>query len=108
MNPLPGLQRLLARLALGLCLLASQQHAIAHWLSHAVAATHAKAPGAPAGDHCADCDSLVAFEASSTAASLPLPPAPAFTQARLVVRPAAPPAVAAPPVYLSRAPPLPR
>ena len=108
MNSLPGLQRLLARLALGLCLLASQQHAIAHWLSHAVAATHAKAPGAPAGEHCADCDSLVAFEASPTAASVQLPPAPAFAQARVAARHAAPPAAAAPPVYLSRAPPLPR
>ena len=108
MNPAPSLRRLLARFALGVCLLALQQHAIAHWLSHAVAATHAKAPAAPAtpaSEHCADCDSLIAFEASPTAASRLLPLAPAFAQVPAEARSAAPPAATAPAAYRSRAPP---
>jgi hypothetical protein len=103
MNNTLNLRRLLAHVALGLLLLFSQQHAVQHWLSHAVEAT--KNQSAPAAEHCEACDGLVAF-----GAALPAPP-PAFTvfdgfeHVQPVIRLTQPVLATSPVAYLSRAPP---
>ena len=104
-NDALNLRRLLAHVALGLLLLFSQQHAVQHWLSHAVEATSAKNQSAPAAEHCEDCDGLVAF-----GAALPAPP-PTFTfldgfeHVQPVFRLTQPVLATTPVAYLSRAPP---
>ncbi|MDQ2779495.1 MAG: hypothetical protein M3Y32_08060, partial [Pseudomonadota bacterium] len=70
-------RRLLAVAVLGLLLLFGQQHATRHWLSHAIDATHAKAPGSVPQPHCDACDGLAAFGAAMPAPLVVLPPAPA-------------------------------
>ena len=105
MNARSRLGRLLAHLALGLFLLASQQHAVAHWLSHAIDATHAKAPGAPASEHCDDCAGLIAFGAALACAEVAIPPTPAFGDTAPVTPLPPTPVAVSPAAYLSRAPP---
>jgi predicted transporter len=102
-NDALNLRRLLAHVVLGLLLLFSQQHAVQHWLTHAVEAT--KNQSAPAAEHCEACDGLVAF-----GAALPAPP-PSFTvfdgfeHVQPVIRLTQPVLATSPVAYLSRAPP---
>ena len=91
----PLLKNLLARGLLALALLFAQQHAALHWLSHAIAATHAKASGGSAvPDHCDECLALSAFGAAATGTDTPLLPASIAHHAL----------VALPPVAISPAP----
>ena len=105
MNPTARWRRLLAHLALGLLLLGAQQHGMGHWLSHAIDATHAKAPGSPSHPHCADCDGLIALAAALPGGSVATPLLPAIGESV----PAAPLRslrdALAPAAYRSRAPP---
>ena len=69
----PSLNTLLSRGVLALLLLFAQQHAVLHWLSHSIEATHAKA-GTPTGaDHCDECLGLAAMGAGATSSAPLLP-----------------------------------
>lgn len=100
-----NVRRLLAHLALGLLLLFAQHHATRHWLSHAVEATHAKEQGGPAGEHCIDCDALVAFGAALPTPQAVVPIPIEFEPIRLPTLHPALLLAAASVAYLSRAPP---
>jgi hypothetical protein len=70
---LPPLRRVLARSVLALLLLFAQQHAVLHWLSHSIEATHAKAPSPTGADHCDECLALGALVAGATSSAPMLP-----------------------------------
>ena len=104
--PTPLTKNLLARGLLALALLFAQQHAALHWLSHAIAATHAKASGGSAvPDHCDECLALSAFGAAATGADTPLLPAGVAHHALVALAPVAVSPAALRLAFQSRAPP---
>jgi hypothetical protein len=99
--------RRFVHLVLAALLLFTQQQAVLHWLSHAVAAASVKGKTAgPVGDHCDECDLLAPLAASigsapfQLALQAPVQVAPALQADLATPRP---PALA----YRSRAPPFP-
>lgn len=71
---LPAPKRLLAQGLLALVFLFAQQHAALHWLSHAIAATRAKAAGGSGvPDHCSECLALGALGGAAPASASALP-----------------------------------
>ena len=102
------LKNLLARGLLALALLFAQQHAALHWLSHAVAATHAKpGGGSAAGEHCDECLALSALGAAATGTDAPLLPAGVAHHALVAASPVAISPAALRLAFQSRAPPTP-
>ena len=100
------LKNLLARGLLALALLFAQQHAALHWLSHAVAATHAKpSGGSAAGEHCDECLALSALGAAAPSTYAP-PPADAAQHALVAATPVATRSAALRLAFHSRAPPI--
>ena len=102
---IPELRRLLAHAVLAVLLLAGQQHATRHWLSHTIEATQAKATGTPVHTHCDECDGLVAFGAALPTPICAFPPVTDFDNAQVFAASPSAPDTATPIGYLSRAPP---
>jgi hypothetical protein len=104
--PTPLISRLAARGVLALLLLFAQQHAVLHWLSHSIEATHAKAAGSPAAnDHCDDCLGMTALGAGATSsAPLLVPSCAQHSLAAVVALASAPPLLRL--GFRSRAPPI--
>lgn len=77
MRPITSLKLLLARGALALMLLFTQQQAALHWLGHAIDATHAKYGGPIPSDHCDECPSFSALGAGAISEhAIPVVPMP--------------------------------
>ena len=101
-----NLRRLLAHAVLGVLLVFGQQHAVRHWLSHAVEATQAKGKGAPSDSHCSECDGLVAFGSAISAPAAPVAPVAEFGIEFSPKVETVAPVAAAVAGYQSRAPPV--
>lgn len=100
------LKNLLARGLLALALLFAQQHAVLHWLSHSIAATHAKANGgSAAGEHCDECLALSALGAAAPSTYAP-PPADAAQHTLVAATPVTTRSAALRLAFRSRAPPI--
>jgi hypothetical protein len=98
--------RWLTHAVLAVLLLFTQQQAVLHWLSHAVAAAsqHGKVAG-PQGEHCDECDALVPLAAALGSAPFQLVLAgSAHAAPEVRVEPGIAAAPALP--YRSRAPPI--
>ena len=101
-----NVRRLLAHATLGLILLFVQQHALGHWLSHAVEAVQAKTKGAPTDVQCLECDGLAAFDGTLPTGTVAFPALPRPRQVQLALPEPPRPAAAGAAGYLSRAPPF--
>ena len=69
----PQLKNILAHAVLALAFLFAQQTASLHWLSHSIDATHAKAgTGSIPSEHCDECLTLSALDATAASGSFSL------------------------------------